>query len=68
MRVNLHDFTGHPFQVQLARALAARGHDVLHLYAGQYEHRDPYDHVVGHGAAVGRVVQKEGSEDQPDPS
>jgi glycosyltransferase involved in cell wall biosynthesis len=36
MRVNLHDFTGHPFQVQLARALAARGHDVLHLYAGQY--------------------------------
>jgi glycosyltransferase involved in cell wall biosynthesis len=36
MRVNLHDFTGHPFQVQLARALAARGHEVLHLYAGQY--------------------------------
>ena len=36
MRMNLHDFTGHPFQVQLARALAARGHDVLHLYAGQY--------------------------------
>jgi glycosyltransferase involved in cell wall biosynthesis len=36
MRVNLHDFTGHPFEVQLARALAARGHDVLHLYAGQY--------------------------------
>jgi glycosyltransferase involved in cell wall biosynthesis len=36
MRVNLHDFTGHPFQVQLARALAAHGHDVLHLYAGQY--------------------------------
>ena len=34
--MNLHDFTGHPFQVQLARALAARGHDVLHLYAGQY--------------------------------
>ena len=36
MRVNLHDFTGHPFEVQLARALAARGHEVLHLYAGQY--------------------------------
>jgi colanic acid biosynthesis glycosyl transferase WcaI len=36
VRVNLHDFTGHPFQVQLARGLAARGHDVLHLYAGQY--------------------------------
>lgn len=36
MRVILHDFTGHPFQVQLARGLAARGHHVLHLYAGQY--------------------------------
>jgi glycosyltransferase involved in cell wall biosynthesis len=36
VRVILHDFTGHPFQVQLARGLAARGHSVLHLYAGQY--------------------------------
>jgi colanic acid biosynthesis glycosyl transferase WcaI len=36
VRVILHDFTGHPFQVQLARGLAARSHDVLHLYAGQY--------------------------------
>ena len=33
MRLILHDFAGHPFPVQLARALAARGHTVLHLYA-----------------------------------
>ena len=33
MRLILHDFAGHPFPVQLARALAARGHAVLHLYA-----------------------------------
>ncbi|MDP9092619.1 MAG: glycosyltransferase family 4 protein [Actinomycetota bacterium] len=41
MRVNLHDFSGHPFQVQLARNLASRGHEVLHQYSSQYE--------TGHG-------------------
>jgi colanic acid biosynthesis glycosyl transferase WcaI len=33
MRILIHDYAGHPFQVQLSRALAARGHTVLHLYA-----------------------------------
>lgn len=33
MRILLHDYSGHPFQVQLARALAARGHEVRHLYS-----------------------------------
>ena len=32
MRIALHDFAGHPFQFQLSRALAARGHTVNHLY------------------------------------
>lgn len=41
MRVNVHDYSGHPFQVQLSRELAARGHDVLHEYSSQY--------VSGHG-------------------
>ena len=36
MRVNLHDYSGHPFQVQLSRELASRGHDVLHSYSAQY--------------------------------
>jgi glycosyltransferase involved in cell wall biosynthesis len=31
-RVVVHDYAGHPFQVQLSRALARRGHEVLHLY------------------------------------
>jgi len=31
-RVVVHDYAGHPFQVELSRELAARGHDVLHLY------------------------------------
>jgi colanic acid biosynthesis glycosyl transferase WcaI len=34
MRIIVHDYAGHPFQVQLSRHLAARGHDVLHLYCG----------------------------------
>ncbi len=34
MRILIHDYAGHPFQVQLSRQLAHRGHDVLHLYSG----------------------------------
>lgn len=34
MRITVHDYAGHPFEVQLSRELAARGHDVLHLYCG----------------------------------
>ena len=33
MRIVLHDYSGHPFQIQLARELAQRGHEVLHLYS-----------------------------------
>lgn len=46
MRLNLHDFSGHPFQAQLSRDLAARGHEVLHGFSAQY--------ITGHGRlAVG---------------
>ena len=41
MRLNLHDYSGHPFQAQLARYLASRGHEVVHTYSAQY--------VTGHG-------------------
>jgi hypothetical protein len=34
MRIVLHDFPGHAFPVQLARSLAGRGHEVLHLHFG----------------------------------
>jgi glycosyltransferase involved in cell wall biosynthesis len=36
-RVLVHDFAGHPFQVQLSRELARRGHVVRHLYAGDLQ-------------------------------
>jgi colanic acid biosynthesis glycosyl transferase WcaI len=32
MRIVVHDYAGHPFQVGLSRSLAARGHQVAHLY------------------------------------
>lgn len=36
MRIHIHDFSGHPFQAELSRELAARGHRVEHAYATQY--------------------------------
>jgi len=35
-RIAVHDFSGHPFQLQLSRALASRGYDVLHLHCASY--------------------------------
>ena len=57
MRVYLHDYAGHPFQVQLARALAARGHTVRHGYSST--------NVTPQGALARRPDDPEGFE--PDP-
>lgn len=35
MRLVVHDYAGHPFQIQLSRELARRGHEVLHLHFSQ---------------------------------
>jgi glycosyltransferase involved in cell wall biosynthesis len=32
MKILIHDYAGHPFQVDLSRELARRGHDVVHAY------------------------------------
>jgi glycosyltransferase involved in cell wall biosynthesis len=32
MRIAIHDYAGHPFQFDLSRALARRGHEVGHFY------------------------------------
>jgi glycosyltransferase involved in cell wall biosynthesis len=32
LRVLIHDYSGHPFQAQLSRSLARRGHHVVHAY------------------------------------
>jgi glycosyltransferase involved in cell wall biosynthesis len=36
MRILVHDYSGHPFQVQLSRELARRGHVVLHLHCSSF--------------------------------
>jgi colanic acid biosynthesis glycosyl transferase WcaI len=35
-RLVVHDYSGHPFQVQLSRELASRGYAVLHLHCPSY--------------------------------
>ena len=34
MKILIHDYAGHPFQVELSRSLARHGHTVLHVYSG----------------------------------
>jgi colanic acid biosynthesis glycosyl transferase WcaI len=49
LRVLICDYSGHPFQVQLSRGLARRGHDILHLHFDGFQtpkgrlHGDPRD-------------------------
>lgn len=57
MRIYLHDYAGHPFQVQLSRALAARGHVVRHGYSST--------NVTPHGRLEREPDDPEGFE--PDP-
>jgi len=37
LKILIHDYSGHPFQVQLSRALAARGHEILHIYCASFQ-------------------------------
>ena len=37
MRIVVHDYSGHPFQVQLSRELARGGHEVLHLHSESFQ-------------------------------
>lgn len=37
MRLLIHDYAGHPFQIQLSREMARRGHTVLHAFAGELQ-------------------------------
>lgn len=52
MRILVHDFSGHPFQVQLSRWLAGQGHQVRHLYSADFE--------TPHGALTRRPEDPEG--------
>lgn len=37
MRVVIHDFGGYPYPIELSRALAKRGHQVLHVYCASLD-------------------------------
>jgi len=37
MRIVVCDYSGHPFQIELSRCLAARGHPVLHLHFAEFQ-------------------------------
>lgn len=37
LRILVSDYSGHPFQVQLSRALAARGHEVRHVHCASFQ-------------------------------
>ena len=37
LKIALCDYSGHPFQLQLSRALARRGHEVLHLHFLEFQ-------------------------------
>lgn len=54
MRILVHDFSGHPFQVQLSRWLARQGHDVLHAHCA--------DFLTPHGALERSADDPEGFE------
>ena len=37
MRIAVVDYSGHAFAVQLSRALASRGHEVMHLHFSEFQ-------------------------------
>jgi colanic acid biosynthesis glycosyl transferase WcaI len=66
MRILVHDYAGHPFQVHLSRRLASRGHDVTHAYFSENpgpkaSFRQPTDERSGlcfHGITIGNGYDK----------
>jgi colanic acid biosynthesis glycosyl transferase WcaI len=37
LKILVHDHSGHPYSVQLSRALAKRNHQVLYIYSGSFQ-------------------------------
>jgi glycosyltransferase involved in cell wall biosynthesis len=64
MRLLIHDYSGHPFQAQLSRELARRGHEVVHSSCPAYSsgkgrlEPGPGDRFVYEAVGAGRVIEK----------
>ena len=53
-RILVNDYAGHPFQIQLSRALAAQGHEVAHLYCST--NVTPHGDLTDHGSDTLSIV------------
>lgn len=64
MRLLVHDYSGHPFQVELSRELSARGHEVTHSYCEAYTsgkghlRAEPGESIAFRPIGVGERVEK----------
>ena len=56
MRIVVHDYSGHPFQAQLSRELAKRGHTVWHLTSADFQ--TPKGKLDADDATGGRLTTK----------
>jgi hypothetical protein len=57
MRILVSDYSGHPFQVQLSRELARRGHSVTHTYSAGFQ--SPKGNLsVGDDDPAGRIINE----------
>jgi len=62
LKIIVHDYAGHPFQVDLSRHLAKRGHKVYHLYfAGD---KGPKGNMVNHDNKLDIFFEAIGSTDK----
>ncbi|MDP3894586.1 glycosyltransferase family 4 protein [Nocardioides sp.] len=64
MRILVHDYSGHPFQVELSRELSARGHDVTHSYCDAYTSgrghlvTEPGETILFRPIGMGKRIEK----------
>ncbi|KRF20966.1 glycosyl transferase family 1 [Nocardioides sp. Soil797] len=64
MRVLVHDYAGHPFQVELSRELASRGHRVTHSWCDAYSSgkghlvAEPGETLVFRPVGAGEKIEK----------
>jgi colanic acid biosynthesis glycosyl transferase WcaI len=62
MRLLVHDYSGHPFQIELSAELARRGHDVTHSWCEAHVsgkgNLHGHDHLVFEPIGQGEVVEK----------
>lgn len=66
MRIAIVDYSGHAFPIQLSRALAGKGHDVLHLHFSEFQsphgrlekHADDSTNLTVQPVSLGRPFPK----------